>query len=91
MSCIARRAILDLMPDDLERLLTSYYGCESRGDTYRWPDETTYKIIELIPDEAKEETFFGEVRANCPLCGRRTQGPFDEGFKLPEGMECEDI
>ncbi|MEX2494822.1 MAG: hypothetical protein WD448_01970 [Woeseia sp.] len=82
----ARRAILDLMPHDLEELLTSYYQCESSSETYRWPDNVAYRIIDLIPDKTKETTYFGEVRANYPLCGRRTQGPFDEGFKLPEGM-----
>jgi hypothetical protein len=34
----ARRTIIELMPDDMQRLLKSYYGCKSRED--RWGGNT---------------------------------------------------
>jgi hypothetical protein len=82
----ARRAIIDVMPYEISERLGTYYRCGSRADTYDWQREVVDFIIdkaELLPERL---SYCGVDRAYCPLCHRGSQGPYDEGFAIPEGL-----
>lgn len=79
----ARYVILHLMPENLQRMLTSYYYCESREDTYQWENmiaENLLEYVEIIPYHPEYE----RERAYCPLCGEGSDN--GKGYALPEGL-----
>jgi len=87
---MARRTIVELMPEKARSILNSYYETKSKEDWYRWPDQAAEQIIELCTD-VTQRTYQGylyEERAKCPLCGDGPQSFYDGhvGFKLPEGL-----
>ena len=79
----AYRAILGLMPDDVETLLLSYIRAESRDDFDRWERDVTDKIIL----KGKPFSHGHERRAYCPLCRASSSSPYSEGFSHPEGLK----
>jgi hypothetical protein len=90
---LARHHIIELMPYEVEKILSSYHSHKSRKDGYIWIDETAKKIIshaEPISTEKKPgldgRVFYFERRAYCPLCKRGSSAPYDSGFSLPEGL-----
>lgn len=83
----ARRTIVDLMPDEISRLFGDYFDCETRNDLDRWQGEVIEAIIETAsPLKPVHDSYYFAPRAYCPLCGDGSQGPYDEGFALPEGL-----
>ena len=87
----ARNAVLQLMPDELFRLLTGYYDCKTREDVWqRWFNKTVEQIIERAePNPAREMQEFSSSsdRAFCPLCGGSADNIYDvKGFAYPEGL-----
>ena len=81
----ARHTILNMLPDELHQLLTSYYECKSEEETIRWEYMVAEKLLEhvkIIPCDQWRSS----DRAFCPLCGSGSQGPFDEGYAIPEGL-----
>ncbi len=81
----ARYVILSLMPESLRNLLTSYYNCKSREDTYQWDNMVAEKLleyVEIIPYHPEN----GRERAYCPLCGEGSDDPYEKGYALPEGL-----
>jgi hypothetical protein len=80
----ARRAIVNLMPDKISELLGGYFHCETRNDLHRWQGEAIAAIIETASPLTPHDAYF--PRAYCPLCGEGSQGPYEEGFSLPEGL-----
>ena len=81
----ARYVILHLMPQNFLNLLTSYYDCKSREDTYQWENMVAEKLleyVEIIPYHPE----YGRERAYCPLCGEGSDGPVEKGYALPEGL-----
>jgi len=81
-----RRVIIHLMPETIQQLLTGYYSCEYRKDTYQWPDQLADALIEkaeVLPPSIG--SFFSD-RAYCPLCKRGSLSPYDSGFTVPEGL-----
>lgn len=83
---LARRAIIDLMPDEVGRLLGSYYSCESRHESYVWKDNVVDALIQRVDASTVSEFPWGERRAMCPLCNLGADSPYVEGFALPEGL-----
>lgn len=87
---MARLAIIELMPADVQSILTSYYSCNSREETVRWVHSTAEKIVELADARPSEEMGDGRnlsPRAFCPLCGQESSTPFMlRGFAIPEGL-----
>lgn len=84
--CSARYAILGLAPAAYRQVLTSYYHCNDRSESYHWLGSVAEQIIETVeplPDE--KESFFG-ARAYCPLCGEGTSSAYERGYALPEGL-----
>lgn len=82
----ARRAIIDLMPDGTRRVLTSYYHCGSRSETYKWEHDAVEEIIGHAEALSREEGSYLGPRARCPLCGDESTSPYESGFSLPEGL-----
>src|SRR5262245_28305236 len=77
----ARRAIINLMPEKVGRVLESYHACESTREYYAWREEAADQLIALVPPDTIKQR-----RTNCPLCGSGGHGPFADGFTVPEGM-----
>lgn len=82
---LARRSILSLMPESLHTSLNSYYSIKSREDSYRWKDDVAQQVIEHATPLPRVSEYFGE-RAMCPLCGKGSNSPYEEGFSIPEGL-----
>jgi hypothetical protein len=73
------------MPFELQSLLYSYQKCTSRQETYGWTNRIATELlayVKIIPFDER----WGRERAYCPLCGSGSQGPYDEGYALPEGL-----
>lgn len=81
----ARRTIIRLAPIEYQDTLRSFYECKSTRDFWRWEDLAAEKIANQVPEEVMAESF-GTRRADCPLCGRSTMGPYAEGFVVPGGL-----
>jgi len=81
-----RWTVLSLMPEDVQRILGSYYDCGSEEEALMWENITAEKIIALAEIlQSRGWAFFGE-RAYCPLCKNGSNSPFEEGFAVPEGL-----
>lgn len=87
---MARLAIIELMPVDVQSILTSFYSCNSREEAVHWIHNTAKKIVELADARPSEEMGDGRnlsPRAFCPLCGQESSTPFMlRGFAIPEGL-----
>lgn len=84
---VARQTVLSLVPAPFRSLLDSYHQPLTRGSAYGWRHMVVEKILEgTVPlgDEARPDLF--GFRACCPLCGRGSQSPYQEGFAYPEGL-----
>jgi hypothetical protein len=82
----ARSPIVDLMPKDIADLLQNHRGCESRADTYKWQSDVVDTIIDKAIFLPERVSYSGVQRAYCPLCRDGSQGPYDEGFAISEGL-----
>jgi hypothetical protein len=82
----ARTTIIELMPEDIQRLLTSYYSCESRQQTYGWAESVADEIVESAEVLPRQQGFYFSDRAYCPLCGHGSESPYESGFAVPEGL-----
>ena len=80
----ARYAIIGLMTDEMQNLLKGYYHCKSRKEGYEWESQVVDKIV-AIATPIPAASYFSE-RANCPLCGRGAQSPYEQGFSIPDGL-----
>ncbi len=82
----SRTAILDLMPEEARKILMSYYRCQSSEEGFTWKYDTINQIIGLAKVlEPNQGAYFSD-RAYCPLCGRGSSAPYEEGFAIPEGL-----
>lgn len=68
----ARRAIISLMPEDVETLLLSYIEAETRDDFRRWEHDVSDKLLKRA--KAFNQAF-GSASAYCPLCRKGTSAP----------------
>jgi hypothetical protein len=80
----ANHTIVALAPAPFSAALASYHGCKSREDFWNWRQ----RAITAVTDAAKEDPniSYAHPRGYCPLCGGGSQGPYDRGFSLPEGL-----
>ena len=83
----ARTAILEMVPVDVD--FNGYYRCENRGETYKWRSDLMKEIISKAEMRTPPEgNYWGEHRANCPLCGAGGSSFMGaEGYKIPSGLE----
>lgn len=81
----ARHAVIELMTPAVRNVLSSHYHCVTIEDTYMWMEDVCDDLAELADVLPPVPFYFGE-RANCPLCGRGPDSPYDKGFALPDGL-----
>lgn len=79
----ARHTVLELMPEPIRDAFSGYYDCKTEGDFHNWWRGALTKVA----DQAVPRSNGWEDRAYCPLCGRGSSSPYDEGFKLPAGLD----
>ncbi|MGO4686200.1 hypothetical protein [Hyphomicrobium sp. 2TAF46] len=82
----ARTVIISLMPEQYAKPLRSYHECTSTKEFWRWRESVAELIVTLVPADAIKEDWGGSPRANCPLCGSETSGPYPGGFAIPRGL-----
>ncbi|WP_136525368.1 hypothetical protein [Geomonas ferrireducens] len=82
----ARVTILNLMPEKIARILSSYYEVKSTREGHNWEHEVAELIISEAKLLSKEDGSYWQDRAYCPLCGRGSNSPYDRGFAIPEGL-----
>lgn len=78
----ARQAIIELMPEDRQQILTSYYQAESRTDVHVWLSRIADQLVSKVEVFSSD----GSDRAYCPLCGRGSSAAHDKGFSVPLGL-----
>lgn len=85
---LARRTIIDLMPEPLREPLEAAIWCDSKDDAYEWQAWAIERIIALAESRPSEEMYgtAGTPRAYCPLCKRGAQSPYSQGFAMPTGL-----
>lgn len=83
---LARCAILRLASKEFQEQLTSYRKCKSRSDTYGWIKEVAEHVAQNA-EPIESESFLGQERAYCPLCGDGVSNGYQKGFGLPVGLE----
>ena len=82
---MARRTIVDLMPEHFAKLLTSYHRCKSTREYHAWCGTTAEQIVSLVPAE-EIRLGYDSRRTACPLCKGLGHGPHPNGFTVPEGL-----
>lgn len=78
----SRIAFIEMMPDEVRKILWTFLRCESRHDAYAWPKKIAQELVTLAEPIASP---FGE-RAICPLCRSEGGSPYETGYSLPIGL-----
>jgi hypothetical protein len=78
--------VIYLMPENAQRLLGSYYSCESREQAHQWMYSVADEIIGSVEVLPREHSFYSSDRAYCPLCGSGSTSPYASGFTVPDGL-----
>src|SRR5919109_626875 len=82
----ARSAIIRLMSDDKQRILYSFYQCQTRQEAYAWLDRIANELIAMAEPFPREHSLYFSERAYCLLCGEGSSSPYESGYSLPEGL-----
>lgn len=82
----ARRTILDLMPERIQKLLSSYTSCTSSEEAWGWKTRVTDSLIEIAEVLPNDAPRYLPDTAYCPLCRAGSSAPFAKGFTIPEGL-----
>jgi hypothetical protein len=84
---MARMAIIELMPEDFQRVLYPSDDDLQRG-IYPWFRETVRKVIEMADVVRMEDPIGVTRRAVCPLCRAEARNYYNigPGFTYPEGL-----
>lgn len=82
----ARRVLLDLMPSEIMAVMEAFTECDSRAEFSEWRKRVIDMVLKKAGEQAPEADLLGEVRVQCPLCGREAFNPSGGGFKMPEGL-----
>lgn len=85
---MARRTIVDLVPEPARRILDSFDGDQLTA-VLVWAEKAAGQIVDLC--ETVEQKYYdgyplGAPRAVCPLCRGGSSTPYDKGFAVPEGL-----
>lgn len=81
----ARHTLCDSLPEQVQKVLRTYYDCVTLEDTYAWLHDVADDLIDLAEPLPRGHFHLGD-RACCPLCGDGSSTPYEEGFALPEGL-----
>lgn len=82
----AKEAIINLMPEDLRKILNSYYLCNSKDETNAWLEKIAKELIAKAAPIHPKRDYSPAEHAYCPLCGSGSLTPYQSGFILPEGL-----
>ncbi|RJP18348.1 MAG: hypothetical protein C4520_14565 [Candidatus Abyssobacteria bacterium SURF_5] len=82
----ARIAIIRLMPERIQSILSSFYSCESRQESIAWEHNVIEQLIGFATILSREEGSYLSDRAYCPLCGDGSSSAYERGFTVPEGL-----
>lgn len=74
------------MPEDVQRILSAHYECESYRDVRDWREWAVRKIVQRADTSTARHSSAGP-RAVCPLCRESSRNRYVEGFALPVGLE----
>lgn len=83
----AHYSIIQMAPESMKRCLTAHFYVESFADLDDWRRWASERIVQQADLVAIEIPHFSQRRANCPLCGKGSSAPYDEGYALPVGLE----
>lgn len=81
----ARYTLYDSLPEQVQKVLSTYHDCVTVEDTYAWLHDVADDLIDLAEPLPRGHFHLGD-RARCPLCGDGSSTPYEEGFALPEGL-----
>lgn len=84
---ITRQALITLLPKKVASTAEDFLHNYSAHDR----DTALTDFVAKLIDHATLSAFpdagcMNEVRAYCPLCGEGSQGPYEEGYRIPGGM-----
>lgn len=85
---MARRTIIDLMPDHIRTVLEAASWCETideARDWERWAVARFVDCVEPLPGYERDE-FPRHRRALCPLCRGEASTAYSRGYAVPEGL-----
>ncbi len=80
-----RQVIIDLMRQEVRKILVSYYTCLPSEEGMSWLSDVVRKIMELVKSDSLHPTSYSADRACCPLCGDEGSDPYGKGFTM-EGL-----
>jgi hypothetical protein len=80
-----RHGLVQLLPHGFARLLGSYQDCLSSKESHQWMDHVARSVVARA-EPLRHAVSGWDGQANCPLCGRGANAPYQEGFALPEGL-----
>lgn len=81
----ARRALFDLMPENVQQILHSYRQCKSSEEGRFWRHKAINELVD-IAEPLPPKTYASLGRGICPMCRRGPNSAYYEGFTLPEGL-----
>lgn len=82
----ARHTIIQLVPGQYSSILNSYRDCNSTRDVHTWKHDIVARIVAHASSEIDGHSYY-ERRTNCPLCRSAGNGPYQNGFTVPVGLE----
>ena len=82
---LTRTALISFAPDELRPVLEAQLECEARDDLLDWESWAIERVVD-VADERLLPGLPGRPRSMCPLCGRGTRGPYEDGFAIPLGL-----
>lgn len=83
----AQQTIIDLMPDEIGLLLTSYVQ-HPPAQRAAWLERTVETLLDTAATLPRPTapSASGAERVYCPLCRHGRQDPYAQGFSHPEGL-----
>lgn len=82
----ANLAIVEIMPEELQDILMSFFHCKTKKHLAVWQRKIADQIVELAKEVYDAKTFSAKGRAYCPLCRKGSSSPYAIGFAIPEGL-----
>jgi len=81
----ARRAIFNLMSEEIQRIMDSYMYCKSSAEGRVWRTKIVGALVGLS-EIVSPQTEYSPARGICPMCRRGPNSNYLDGFAIPEGL-----
>lgn len=84
---VARRLVVDAVPEKFRQLLQGYHDCTSQQELQIWYRDTALAVAEQA-ERIKSDEMGGlnDGRAYCPLCGLGSRWGYRRGYAWPDGL-----